>query len=151
MRIPDVLKFTTRGIFITATALVLGTLGGCYVVPLTAPPTGVPATQGANYSSPTTMAVRLYPANEVAHTYGMVSAVVTNDMHGRGTFSTNIQGESFSGEATRVSHSTRDGIANGAGNRGGFISCTYKMSSTTLGTGTCTLSNGAIFNMHVGG
>ena len=77
-------------------------------------------------------------------------ASVTNDLNGRGYFSTNINGESFSGEATRVAGSSRDGVANGAGQRGSYINCRYTMNSPTLGTGTCRLSNGAVFSMHVG-
>lgn len=146
------LKSITRGLALTTMALGISALAGCYVVPLTTAPGTTPAPY-ANpiVISPTTFAARLYPANDAASAYGMVSAVVTNDMHGRGTFSTTINGESFSGEATRVSNAARDGIANGAGNRGSFINCTYKMNSSTQGTGTCKLSNGAAFNMHVGG
>ena len=82
----------------------------------------------------------------------MVGAVVTNDMNGRGTFTTNINGESFTGEATRIAgSSTREGVANGSGSRGSYISCRYQMNSSTLGTGQCKLSNGAEFTMHVGG
>jgi hypothetical protein len=80
----------------------------------------------------------------------MVNAVVTNDLNGRGNFQTTINGESFAGEATRQAGSSRDGIANGAGNRGSYINCRYTMNSATLGTGSCTLSNGARFTMHVG-
>jgi hypothetical protein len=83
--------------------------------------------------------------------YGTVMASVTNDLNGRGQFSTNINGESFSGEATRVAGSSRDGVANGAGQRGSYINCRYTMNSPTLGTGSCRLSNGAMFSMHVGG
>ena len=36
------------------------------------------------------------------------------------------------------------------GSRGGYLSCQYTMNSTTLGTGTCRLSDGALFTMHVG-
>jgi hypothetical protein len=130
-------------------------LAGCYVVPIhpqqgqapqvySAPPTPQP--------TQVTFAARLYPANEAATRYGLISAVVTNDLNGRGTFSTNINGESFTGEATRVSGSlAREGVANGTGNRGSFINCRYQMNSTTLGTGQCKLSNGAQFTMHVGG
>ena len=81
----------------------------------------------------------------------MVAAVVTNDLNGRGHFSTAIHGESFTGEATRVAGSSRDGVANGAGNRGSYINCRYTMNSPALGTGSCRLSNGAVFTMHVGG
>lgn len=80
----------------------------------------------------------------------MVSAVVTNDLNGRGTFSTAINGENFTGETTNTSGSSREGIANGAGNRGSYINCRYQMNSTTLGSGQCRLSNGAVFTMHVG-
>jgi hypothetical protein len=80
----------------------------------------------------------------------MVSAVVTNDLNGRGTFSTAINGENFMGEATRSNGNLRTGVANGSGNRGSYINCTYQMNSTTLGSGQCKLSNGALFTMHVG-
>ena len=86
---------------------------------------------------PVTFSARLYPANESAAVYGTVMASVTNDLNGRGHFSTNINGESFSGEATRVAGSSRDGVANGAGQRGSYINCRYTMNSPTLGTGTC--------------
>jgi hypothetical protein len=100
--------------------------------------------------TPVVFAARLYPANDLAGAYGMISAVVSNDLNGRATFSTAINGESFTGEATRVVASTRAGIANGAGNRGSYINCRYQMNSSTLGTGECRLSNGAVFTMHVG-
>lgn len=127
-------------------------LTGCYVVPIQPPhqqaaaiyvPPSIPAS--------VTFAARLYPANDAAFSYGMVGAVVTNDLNGRGTFSTVINGESFTGEATRSANlSSREGVANGAGNRGSYISCRYQMNSSTLGTGQCKLSNGAQFTMHVG-
>ena len=128
-------------------------LAGCYVVPVNPPPQRVPA--AAVYVAPQpesmTFTARLYPSNDMAAAYGMVGAVVTNDLHGRGTFSTVINGESFSGEATRaVNSSSREGIANGVGNRGSYINCRYQMNSSTMGTGQCRLSNGAQFTMHVG-
>lgn len=131
-----------------ATALALT---GCYVVPIhpqqqqpqtvyvpTAPP------------APVTFAARLYPSNDAAAEYGMQQAVVTNDLNGRGHFSVNIRGEQFSGEATRVAGSTREGFANAAGNRGGMLNCRYTLNSTALGTGNCTLNNGPRFTMHFG-
>ena len=81
----------------------------------------------------------------------MVHAVVTNDLHGRGTFQASIQGENFVGEATRKAGSSREGLASGAGTRGGYLSCQYSMNSSTMGMGSCRLSNGALFSMHVGG
>ena len=141
-----------RRLALLAAAASAAALTGCYVVPIQ-PPHSQPA---AVYVTPlppasVTFAARLYPANEAASSYGMVGAVVTNDLNGRGTFSTVINGESFSGEATRLAGSSaREGVANGAGNRGSYISCRYQMNSNTLGTGQCKLSNGAVFTMHVG-
>jgi len=127
-------------------------LSGCYVVPLTPGPipAGPTAVVPAGPPQPLSFMARLYPANDLASGYGMVGAVVTNDLNGRGHFSTAIGGESFTGEATRLAGSPREGVANGAGNRGGYINCRYTMNSPTLGTGTCRLSNGASFTMHVG-
>jgi hypothetical protein len=127
-------------------------LTGCYVVPIQ-PPHSQPSTVYVTPAPPAsvTFAARLYPANDMASGYGMLGAVVTNDLNGRGTFTTNINGESFTGEATRLAgSSSREGVANGAGNRGNYISCRYQMNSITLGTGQCKLSNGAVFTMHVG-
>jgi hypothetical protein len=130
------------------------TLSGCYVVPVNQHPAHYPTTTHvvlpAPAPQPVTFAARLYPANDLATSYGMVNAIVTNDLNGRGNFNTTISGESFVGEATRKAGSSRDGLANGAGNRGSYINCHYTMNSATLGTGSCTLSNGARFTMHVG-
>jgi hypothetical protein len=130
-------------------------LTGCYVVPLNQQPNHTPATVYVPVAAPTppapvTFAARLYPSNDLATSYGMVSAVVTNDLNGRGTFSTAINGENFMGEATRSNGNLRTGVANGSGNRGSYINCTYQMNSATLGSGQCKLSNGALFTMHVG-
>ena len=130
-------------------------LAGCYVVPINQayPSASASATapQVAPPPSSVTFTARLYPANDAASPYGMVSAVVTNDLHGRGIFTTTINGESFSGEATRmVGSASREGIANGADSQNSYINCRYQMNSATLGTGQCKLSNGANFTMHVG-
>lgn len=144
-----------------AAAAVLGLAGltGCMVVPLepsggaghatTAAPVAA-AVVVAPPPAPVTFAVRLYPANEAAARHGVVSAVVTNDLHGKGTFNTAISGEVFAGEATRKAGSSREGVAAGAGHRGGYLSCAYTMNDTTRGTGQCRLSDGAVFNMHMG-
>lgn len=143
-------RLALAGVVVSATALT-----GCYVVPIH-PQQSHQSQPAAVYVTPAppasvTFAARLYPANDAASSYGMVGAVVTNDLNGRGTFSTVINGESFSGEATRTANSSsREGVANGAGNRGSYISCRYQMNSSTLGTGQCKLSNGATFTMHVG-
>jgi hypothetical protein len=135
----------------TAALLAVAGLAGCYVVPIHPPAQSVPL-QGvqAPPPGPLTFTARLYPANDLATGYGVVGAVVTNDLTGRGRFNTVIDGESFTGEATRAPSSSREGVANGAGNRGGYINCRYTMNNATLGTGSCRLNNGAAFMMHVG-
>ncbi|MBB2487320.1 hypothetical protein H5407_18960 [Mitsuaria sp. WAJ17] len=134
-------------------AAALASLSACYVVPLEARhahPAPAPAQVSVAPPAPVTFPVRLYPTNDLAARYGMVSATVTNDLHGKGVFSTHINGEAFSGEATRKTDLHRNGVANGAGNRGAYISCTYSMNSSTQGTGQCRLSDGAEFSMHMG-
>ncbi|MFC7462262.1 hypothetical protein [Hydrogenophaga defluvii] len=131
-------------------------LTGCYVVPIdtrTGQPASLPSSAPAAAPAPAVPLIfpaRLYPANELASGYGLVHATVSNDLKGRGTFNAAIAGESFVGEATRRTGSNRDGVANGAGNRGAYLSCQYTMNSATQGTGTCRLNNGAEFTMHVG-
>ncbi len=149
MRIAFLPRRTLQLAVVAATAV----LGGCYVVPMhpAAPPATV-MVPGAppQPAAPVTFTARLYPANDLASSYGMVAAMVTNDLNGRGHFSTAIAGESFTGEATRVAGSRKDGVANGAGNRGSYLNCRYTMNSPTLGTGSCRLSDGAVFTMHIG-
>lgn len=116
--------------------------------PAQAAPLGGPVV--AAPALPIVFTARLYPSNELAAAYGLVSATVTNDLNGRGAFNATINGESFVGEATRRAGSSREGLANGSGNRGSFLSCQYTMNSATLGTGNCRLSSGATFTMHVG-
>ncbi len=102
-------------------AAALASLSACYVVPIEARhghPPQVPSQGSVSPPAPVTFPVRLYPSNDLASRYAMFSATVTNDLHGRGVFSANINGEAFSGEATRKQDGTRSGIANGAGNRG---------------------------------
>ena len=131
-------------------------LTACYVVPVQPVPGGPVQSPAAAVQSvaPVNTAVtfnaRMYPANDLAARYGMVQGTVTNDMHGRGIFTANILGETYTGEATRSANSARTGVANGVGARGGWMRCTYQMNSGTLGTGQCELNNGARFTMHVG-
>ncbi|MBK7617301.1 MAG: hypothetical protein IPJ08_23660 [Burkholderiales bacterium] len=143
-----------RAALATGLAASAAVLSGCYVVPVNPypghPGATVLAAQLPAPVLPLTLTARLYPANDLATGYGLVNAVVTNDLNGRGSFSTSINGESFSGEATRKAGSAREGLASGAGNRGSFLSCQYTMNSATLGTGTCRMNNGAVFTMHVG-
>ena len=141
-----------RPLQLAALAASVAMLAGCYVVPLQQPaPAGVTATLPAAPVAPVSFTARLYPANEQASAYGVVPALVTNDLQGRGQFSTAIHGETFTGEATRLAGSSREGVANGAGSRGSYLSCRYTMNSPVLGTGSCRLSNGALFTMHIGG
>lgn len=147
MNIPSRL---VRTVSLAGMAAATAALAGCYVVPLQNPPPQPMVHVPVPAPGPVTFSARLYPANDAASGYGTVMAVVTNDLNGRGHFTTNIGGESFSGEATRVAGSSRDGLANGAGARGSYINCRYTMNSSTLGTGSCRLSDGAIFTMHVG-
>jgi hypothetical protein len=130
-------------------------LAGCYVVPMqpmppTSPIAGPTAMAPMAPPPPVLFTARLYPANDLASGYGLVAATVSNDLNGHGRFSTALDGESFVGEATRVAGSAREGLANGAGSRGGYLSCRYTMNTATLGSGTCRLNNGALFTMHVG-
>lgn len=127
-------------------------LSGCYVVPIDHPVarshTPAPVIM-TTQNVPTSLSARLYPSNDLANVYGVLTANITNELNGRGLFAVNIGGENFTGEATRTSGNS-EGIANGAGNRGSFVRCSYKMNSSTQGTGRCLLSNGAAFSMHVG-
>jgi len=116
------------------------------------PPPGVselPAPAGP--SSPASLQARLYPSNEVATETGMLAGTVTNMMTGKGFFQLNYKGEILSGEATRVPGDERHGLANAYGQRGTYMSCDYRMSTPYLGTGTCNLSNGAQYQVHIGG
>lgn len=141
------LRRTAVGVALSGVALALS---GCYITPIH--PYNAQSTLVIAPAAPVplTFTTRLYPANEQAAPYGQIMAVVTNNLYGHGSFSTNIGGESFSGEATRVTGPNREGIASGTGSRGSFINCRYVMNSQTQGTGSCTLSNGAQFTMHVG-
>ena len=94
---------------------------------------------------------RLYPINELATQTGMMTGTVTNMMNGKGQFQLDYKGELLTGEATRVSGDERSGVANAYGARGTYMSCDYKMNTPYQGAGTCTLSNGAKYEVHLGG
>jgi hypothetical protein len=132
-------------------AVLLG-LTGCYVMPIDNRPVPMasPAViTPAPPAGPVVLSARLYPANEKATRHGVVAAYVSNDLQGQGRFTAMIGAESFSGEATRESRSSREGVASGIGHRGGYLSCRYAMNSSTQGTGRCQLSDGAEFTMHL--
>lgn len=121
-----------------------------------APPPPYPKPSGelvapAGAAVPASLQARLYPANEVATETGMLSGTVTNMMTGKGFFQLNYKGEILSGEATRVPGDERRGLANAYGARGTFMTCDYRMTTPYLGTGTCSLSNGAQYQVHLGG
>jgi hypothetical protein len=149
-----------------AATLAGAALSGCYVVPLNqatpnqpqayavAPIAAAPASSTPALTPPPptseTFSARLYPSNQDAARFGMVNAIVTSDLNGRGHLSAQIGGEQFQGDATRERNS-RNGIANAAGNRGGMLMCKYTMNSATLGSGLCVLNNGPAFTIHIGG
>ena len=81
----------------------------------------------------------------------MLSGTVTNMMTGKGFFQLNYRGEVLSGEATRVPGDERRGLANAYGQHGTYMTCDYRMTTPYLGTGTCSLSNGAQYQVHIGG
>ena len=142
-------------------------LTGCYIVPIN--PDGTPAyPYPYSYSAPPYAVVpappvvtggrlpaqlnaRLYPINDVATQTGVVTGSVTNMMNGKGRFQLDYQGELLSGEATRTSGDERRGVANAYGARGTYMSCEYRMNTPYQGAGTCTLSNGAKYEVHLGG
>jgi hypothetical protein len=132
-------------------------LAGCVVVPLN--PDGTPAYPVAVVPPavvpppPTslTLPVRLYPTNEAAAGTGMLSGTVTSNLHGKGSFTLNVGGETMSGEATRTGGANgRSGVASAYGARGGYANCEYSMNSNTQGSGRCTFSSGAVYQLHIG-
>jgi hypothetical protein len=100
---------------------------------------------------PAPLQARLYPSNEIATETGMLSGTVTNMMTGKGMFQLNYRGEVLSGEATRIPGDDRRGIANAYGQRGTYMTCDYRMTTPYQGTGTCNLSTGAQYQVHIGG
>jgi len=145
-------------------------LSGCYVAPVGQDAGGnpvyiyspVPVVAGPNGSGrtypavvpsgpmPVTLELKLYPSNDLANQTGVLTGQVTNMMTGKGRFVFNYQGETLVGEATRVSNDERRGIAAAYGPRGMFARCEYQMSTARMGAGTCTFSNGAQYQLHVG-
>ncbi len=143
-------------------------LTGCYVIPMA--PDGTPlypypypaASAAHGYAvvppppvvaggpAPATLYARLYPSNELATQTGMISGTVTNMMTGKGRFQMDYKGELLTGEATRVSGDDRRGVASAYGPRGTYMSCEYKMTSPYQGAGTCTMSSGAQYQVHLG-
>jgi len=150
------LRSTSR--VLLAGSLAAATLTGCYVVPVAPDGTpmhgavAVPVAPAPVYAAPmpAVLQARLYPSNETATQTGMLSGTVTNMMTGKGRFQLVYQGEMLVGEATRVSGDERAGVANAYGQRGTYMNCSYRMTSPYQGTGTCTLSTGATYSVHLG-
>lgn len=134
-------------------------LAGCYVVPIDhmGKPAGgyayapVPTPLPAQVPGPVNLIAKLYPVNDLASATGVLLGSVTNNLNGHGTFTVNVGGETFTGEATRASPGATRGIANAGGARGNFVRCTYNMNNSTQGTGECSFSNGAKYTFHLNG
>ena len=143
---------------LVAGSLAAAVLTGCYVVPVAPDGTpmhgavAVPVAPAPLYAQPlpSLLQARLYPSNEMASQSGMLTGTVANTMNGKGRFQLQDQGEVLVGEATRVQGDERGGVANAYGSRGTYMNCTYRMTTPYQGTGTCTLSTGATYTVHLG-
>ena len=113
-----------------------------YPAPAYAPPPPPPVVAAPSAPVPSVLQARLYPSNEIASRTGMLS--------GKGQFQLDLAGELLSGEATRVPGNERAGIASAYGPRGTFMNCEYKMTTPYQGTGTCHVSTGALYQVHIG-
>jgi len=149
-----------------AVALSLSTLAlsGCYIAvapdgkPYAYPPGVVPvptrsappAGSQAPGQLPIVLMARLYPANDVATQTGVLTGTITNMMTGKGRFELNYKGEVLTGEATRVANDERRGVASAYSPSGAYMSCDYQMNNPRQGAGTCTFSNGARYQVHIG-
>ena len=141
-------------------AFAAASLSGCYVMPASPqayhyPPYGaaVPAPPPMAAPASASMQVlpaRLYPVNDKATQSGVLSGSITSTAPGKGRFQLNYRGETLSGEATRVDGDARRGVASAYGSSGAFMSCEYQMLSARQGAGTCTISDGAKYQVHVG-
>lgn len=165
----ELLRTSSRaGRVAVAAVLSAVALSGCYVMPVgrdasgntvyaysplapaqmqsgtpgAAPVAGPPAPQALN--------IKLYPINDLANQTGVLTGQVTNMMTGKGRFTFNYQGETLVGEATRVANDERRGVASAYGPNGVFARCEYQMSSPIIGAGTCTFSNNAMYQVHIG-
>lgn len=118
--------------------------------PIAPVPGAVPPAVTPGGPMPAVLSVRLYPANDLANQTGVLTGQVTNLMSGKGRFQFSYQGEMLVGEATRVSGEARRGVASAYGGRGTFARCEYQMSTPLMGAGTCTFSNGAEYQVHIG-
>jgi hypothetical protein len=144
-----------------ALALATAALSGCYVVPVGPDgqvygyppyqPAPIPPAAPAAGPLPAVLTARLYPANAIASQTGVLTGTVTNMMTGKGRFQLSYQGDTLTGEATRVEGDSRRGVASAYGPGGTYMSCEYQMNTPRQGAGTCTFSNGAKYQVHIGG
>lgn len=122
-------------------------------------------------AQPNVLTVRLYPVNPQASKGGLLSAVVIDNNAGHGSFTVPYLGDTLQGESTRVdsgfaafgrihdavlgrsprNFSGRRGVANAVGARGVSAQCEYLITGPGSGTGVCTFSDGANYQMHFGG
>jgi hypothetical protein len=145
MNITSTIKLTTLS------AISAVTLSACYVVPINQYPQSTTTPSTVAIASPTNLVLtaKLFPANDAAAPFGMLTGSVTSHLNGRGEISVMQADELFRGEATRDAASNRNGTANAAGSKGGYMSCSYTMNNTTQGTGTCKFNNGAVYRFHL--
>lgn len=123
-----------------------------------APPAAAPAPMPLQAAAPgaaqlkpvASLPARLYPVNDIATEIGMVAGTVTSTADGKARFQFNYRGESLVGEATRVSSDDRKGVATAWAPSGAFMTCEYQMASLVQGAGTCSFSDGAKYQVHVG-
>lgn len=179
-----------RAFSFATTAALVAALSACYVVPIDprtgqgypitphtntdpmAPrPVALPTPGPSGPAQHTVLTARLYPMNAQANKAGLVTAVVTDNNAGRGSFTLTYLGDALQGEATRVdanyaafgriynavlgthqrSFSGRRGIANAFGSKGVNAQCEYLITGPGMGTGACQMSDGAAYQMHFGG
>ena len=103
-----------------------------------------------NKGGPVTISARLYPANELSSETGVVTGTVSNMLTRKGRFNLSYKGETYTGEATRLSNESRRGVASGFSPKGGYMSCEYQMNTPRQGAGTCIFSNGAKYKIQLG-
>jgi hypothetical protein len=118
--------------------------------PVSAPPAAIAAQGSTQPKVAPSLPARLYPINDIATENGMVAGTITSTTEGKARFQFNYRGESLVGEATRVSGDDRKGIATAWAPSGAFMTCEYQMSSLARGAGTCSFSDGARYQVHVG-
>jgi len=136
------------------------TASGCVAVPVGSPdgdvswdavPLPLAPMVAANAPFPAAVPARLYPTNDLARQVGMLNGSVTNMRNGKGRFQLHYRGDMLTGEATRASSGdAHSGVANAYGARGTFMNCQYRMNNPRQGSGTCTFSDGATYDAHLG-